>query len=655
MDLLAIFPTLAGFLITGMFGKHIGDKGSQFVCCVAVLISAVASVVMAGNVILMHTPWLRFLGEWFSSGDLSVVWALRFDQLSVIMMCVVTVISACVHIYSIGYMARDPSRTRFFAYLNLFTFAMLMLVTSDNLLQLFFGWEGVGLTSYLLIGFWYPRNSAGIAANKAFIVNRIGDAAFLLGIFAIYLVFGSVDFDDIFDAAPELAGSGQLNMIGLLLFIGAMGKSAQLGLHTWLPDAMEGPTPVSALIHAATMVTAGVFLIARFSPLYEYTPDVRTVICVTGALTAFMGATIALTKLDIKQVIAYSTISQLGYMFFALGISAYSAAMFHLVTHAFFKALLFLGAGSVIHAMSGEQDMRKMGGIWKIIPASYVIMWIGALALSGMPFFAGFYSKDIILEAAWADGTWFGTFAFWLGIIAAFLTALYSWRMLLLTFHGEQRADDKVMAHIHESPNSMMMPLTFLAMGAIFIGSFLYGGFVGETSGEVIVRNGQEYVSIWNSEYFWGESIKVLPRNDSVAAAHHSPFWIKSLPVLVALAGIFVACFVYYWKKGIAERMASLYPARPIYLFLSRRWYFDAIYELVFVRLLKWLGSVLATIVDPRLIDQFGPGGVVFLSRKISEVCSNFQTGNLYHYAFIMIAGLIALVSWMFVIFGAGY
>jgi len=492
MELLAVFSPFIAFLIAGVFGKQIGDKGVQFVTCLALSLAALCSIVLFFDVVLsfdgVDEAYTMPLMLWIASGDFTVQWALKIDQLSVVMMCVINIVSACVHFYSIGYMSHDPAKGRFMAYLSLFTFAMLMLVTADNLLQLFFGWEGVGLASYLLIGFWNHKHSANAAAQKAFIVNRIGDFGLALGIMATFVVFGSVNFDVIFqnpaqytDTMLDLFGYQfhALTVICLLLFMGAVGKSAQLGLHTWLPDAMEGPTPVSALIHAATMVTAGVFLVARFSPVFEYAPDALMVVTVFGALTAFVAATIGMTQFDIKRVIAYSTMSQLGYMFFALGVSAYGAAMFHLVTHAFFKALLFLGAGSVIHAMSDEQDMRNMGGIWKKIPITYALMWVGALALAGIPPFAGYFSKDIVLEAAWADHTWFGNLAFWMGIAAAFMTAFYTWRMLLMTFHGTPRASQKVMDHVHESPFIMLAPLLVLATGAVLAGGVLYGGFVG--------------------------------------------------------------------------------------------------------------------------------------------------------------------------------
>ncbi|NCC22552.1 MAG: NADH-quinone oxidoreductase subunit L [Alphaproteobacteria bacterium] len=653
MELLAVFSPLAGFLIAFLFGRQVGDKGAQFVTCAGVIVAAIASVVLFSQVNLADAPYSRVLSEWIVAGDFVANWGLRIDQLSVVMMCVVNVVSACVHIYSIGYMSHDEHKARFFAYLSLFTFAMLMLVSADNLIQLFFGWEGVGLTSYLLIGFWNHRHSANAAANKAFVVNRVGDFGFVLGIFSIFLLFDSVQFETIFELAPQMAGvqleflgitGPALTIIGLLLFVGAVAKSAQLGLHTWLPDAMEGPTPVSALIHAATMVTAGVFLVARFSPLYEYAPEALMVICVAGGLTAFVAATIGMTQFDIKRVIAYSTMSQLGYMFFALGVSAYGAAMFHLVTHAFFKALLFLGAGSVIHAMSDEQDMRRMGGIWKHVPATYVMMWVGALALAGMPFFAGFYSKDIVLEAAWADHTWFGMFAFWMGIAAAFMTAFYSWRLILMTFHGRQRADEKVMAHIHESPNVMLMPLVVLAVGSIMAGSAFYGGFVGSPSDEVVMRDGQAYVSAWNKEHFWGESLHVLPQNDTVEAAHHVPLWVKALPVVVGLFGIFCAYVFYLWREGLPERLAGA--LRPVHQLFYRKWYFDELYDLLFVRGSWSLGLVFSKKGDGG-IDRFGPDGFALVTWKIGALLRRMQTGYVFHYALVMMIGLIGIVSWL--------
>jgi NADH-quinone oxidoreductase subunit L len=533
-------------------------------------------------------------------------------------------------------MSHDPHVPRFFAYLSLFTFSMLMLVTADNFLQMFFGWEGVGLCSYLLIGFWYTRPSANAAAIKAFVVNRVGDFGFALGIMAIFLVFGSVDFDTVFAAAPTMIGTvivilghefDTLTVITLLLFVGAMGKSAQLGLHTWLPDAMEGPTPVSALIHAATMVTAGVFMVARCSPMFEYAPMTLMVITIIGASTAFFAATVGLVQTDIKRVIAYSTCSQLGYMFFAVGVSAYSAAVFHLMTHAFFKALLFLGAGSVIHAMADEQDMRRMGGIYTLLPLTYTVMWIGSLALAGMPFFAGFYSKDIILEAAFADHSTYGNFAFTLGVIAAFLTAFYSWRLLFMTFHGPARASEKVMAHVHEAPKVMMVPLVLLALGAVFAGIAGYDAMVGEGSAE-----------------FWGGSLLVLAQNDTVAAAHHVPFWVKALPTAVGVTGIAVAWWLYIARPDIPGAIAATH--RLLYLFLLHKWYVDELYDFLFVRPARAVGSALWRIGDGRIIDGFGPDGVSAMVVRLAQRAARLQSGYVYHYAFAMLIGVFAFVSW---------
>jgi len=659
MELLAVFTPLFAFVIAMFFGKQIGDKGAQFITCAGVIIAALASVSLVGPVILGSDPRIITIGQWIYSGSFHVDWALRVDQLTVVMLCVINVVSACIHVYSIGYMSHDDCKARFMAYLSLFTFAMLMLVSADNLLQLFFGWEGVGLTSYLLIGFWSHKHSANAAAVKAFIVNRIGDFGLALAIMAIFVVFGTVEYEAIFEHASDYADTtfvflGQelhaITTICLLLFMGAMGKSAQLGLHTWLPDAMEGPTPVSALIHAATMVTAGVFLVARFSPLYEYAPLALQVVCVVGALTAFVAATIALTQFDIKRVIAYSTMSQLGYMFFALGVSAYSAAIFHLMTHAFFKALLFLGAGSVIHAMSDEQDMRKMGGIWKLIPSTYMLMWIGSLALVGMPFFAGYYSKDIILEAAFADHTRIGLFAFCVGIAAAFMTGFYTWRMLLMTFHGKPRADEKVMAHVHESPYIMLLPLTVLAAGAIMAGYVFHDSFVG-SSHEYNIVHEIDYVAEeenrttrWDKEDFWGDTLLVLPANDTIKAAHEVPFPVKKLPVIAGLMGIAFAYFVYMFREGLAGRMAALF--RPFYLLSFNKWYFDNIYDRLIVRNAFRLGQGFWKGGDEGTIDRFGPDGLSALTQKLSARFSHFQSGYVYHYAFVMIIGLIGLVSW---------
>ncbi|MGZ0187023.1 MAG: NADH-quinone oxidoreductase subunit L [Alphaproteobacteria bacterium] len=642
---LAIFLPLAGALAAGLFGRSLGDRGSQLVTCSALILAALLSVIAFIDVGIGHDPRSVELFRWIESGNFEAAWSLRFDTLSAVMMCVVTIVSACVHVYSVGYMSHDASKPRFMAYLSLFTFAMLMLVTADNLVQMFFGWEGVGVCSYLLIGFWYDRPSANAAAMKAFIVNRVGDFGFALGIFGIFLVFDTVSFDTIFGATAQFTDT-RLHFLGmdvdaletlcLLLFIGAMGKSAQLGLHTWLPDAMEGPTPVSALIHAATMVTAGVFMVCRLSPIFEYAPAVLSLVTMVGAFTAFFAATVGLTQFDIKRVIAYSTCSQLGYMFFAAGLSAYPAAMFHLTTHAFFKALLFLGAGSVIHAMSDEQDMRKMGGIKSHIKQTYILMWIGSLALAGVGIpgvigFAGFYSKDMILEVAYGAGSVHGYIAFALGIAAALMTAFYSWRLIFMTFHGQPRADEKVMAHVHESPPIMLWPLYVLAFGAIVSGIGLYSFFVGH-----------------HFQEFWGDSIFILPDSHGetiIDHAHHVPFWVKALPVVVTLFGIYLA-----WRFYI--RHTDL-PAKTAQAFEGLYKYFDEAYDFLFVRPARWLARQLWQRGDVGIIDRFGPDGVSALAKRAAEAASKLQSGYVYHYAFAMLIGVVALVAWRIIQQGA--
>jgi len=632
----AIFLPLIASIIAGFFGRWIGDRGAQLVTCAAVLISAVLAIFIFFQVAIGGQAVTVDLFNWMDTGDLQVEWALRFDTLSAVMICVVTIVSSMVHVYSIGYMAHDHSIPRFMAYLSIFTFFMLMLVTSDNFVQLFFGWEGVGLASYLLIGFWYDRPSANAAAIKAFVVNRVGDFGFALGIFAVYLLFGSLQFDTVFGAAPEVAKT-TINFLGhvwpaltvtcILLFVGAMGKSAQLGLHTWLPDAMEGPTPVSALIHAATMVTAGVFMLARLSPLFEYSPTALAVVVVIGGTTAMFAATIGMAQNDIKRVIAYSTCSQLGYMFFAAGVSAYGAAMFHLMTHAFFKALLFLCAGSVIHAMSGEQDMRKMGGIRYLVPYTYILMWIGSLSLAGIWPFAGYYSKDTILEASYAAGTGVGMYAYWLGVFGAFITAFYSWRLLFMTFHGKSRADHEVLHHAHESPPVMLWPLVVLATGAVVAGFLGFNYFVGEGRAE-----------------FWREAILVLPGHDTVGGAEEVPFWVGKLPLAMGLLGIFIAWLAYVVMPDLPARTARA--LRPIYLLFLNKWYFDEIYDFLIVRPLMALGSGLWKKGDGAVIDGLGPDGLATTTRRLSVGASRLQTGYLYHYAFAMLIGVVVLVSW---------
>ena len=558
------------------------------------------------------------------------------------MLIVVTGVSSCVHIYSVGYMHNDKSIARFMAYLSLFTFAMLMLVTADNLVQLFFGWEGVGVASYLLIGFWHHKETAHTAAMKAFVVNRVGDFGFVLGILGIFALTGSVSFDAIFESVSSYQPATlsifglqlpALEVVSVLLFIGAMGKSAQLGLHTWLPDAMEGPTPVSALIHAATMVTAGVFLICRLSPVIEYAPVALDIITFVGALTAIFAATVGMTQFDIKRVIAYSTCSQLGYMFFAAGVSAYPAAMFHLTTHAFFKALLFLGAGSVIHALSNEQDLRNMGGVWRQIPVTYAIMWIGSLALAGFPFFAGFYSKDMILEAAYGADTSVGLLAFWLGCAAALLTAFYSWRLLIMAFHGTPRASDEVMAHVHESPNIMTLPLVPLALGAIFAGWMGYDLFVGNH---------------WQE--FWRDSLFILPTHQAMEAAHNVPTWVKLLPIGLASAGVVGAYIAYVRLPWLPVSLAGRTGA--LYRFLFNKWYFDELYDRIFVKPAVRCGQLLWTRGDKGVIDHYGPDGLSAAVVRLSGRLVQLQTGYVYHYAFAMMIGVVVLLTWYFSGFG---
>ena len=635
LHLAAVFFPLLAAVVVGLFGRLMGDRPSQLVTCLAVTAAAACSVVIFIDIAYGGGgPETVHVLDWIRSGGFEAHWTLRFDTLSAVMLVVVNGVAACVHWYSIGYMSHDPHKPRFMAYLSLFTFSMLMLVTSDNLVQLFFGWEGVGLVSYLLIGFWYKRPAANAAAIKAFIVNRVGDFGFALGILAIFLMFDTVSFDAVFAGAPGMVDA-ELTFLGhsfdflevacILLFVGAMGKSAQFLLHTWLPDAMEGPTPVSALIHAATMVTAGVFMVARLSPIFEYAPIALSVVTFFGATTAIFAATIAITQNDIKRVIAYSTCSQLGYMFFACGVSAYGAGIFHLTTHAFFKALLFLGAGAVIHAMSDEQDMRKMGGIWRMVPVTYVLMWIGNLALAGIFPFSGFFSKDIILESAFASHTGLGMYAFGLGILAAFLTAFYSWRLLFLTFHGKPRADEKVMAHVHEAPPVMWVPLVGLAIGAIVIGYLMLPMVATDID-------------------FWGTSILVLPIHNALEEAHHVDFWVKALPMAVGVLGIAGAFLFYVLKPELPGRLATR--ARPLYLFLLNKWYFDELYDILFVRSSKYLGRNLWKQGDGAVIDGIGPDGIAAATLSVARRAVKLQSGYVYHYAFAMLLGLAAIVTW---------
>lgn len=633
-----IFLPLLGALVSGLFVRSIGDARAQIITCVPMVLSALFATIVFANITGHHLSTDIEVMPWIVSGDFVTHWALKVDALTAMMLVLVTWVSAIVHIYSVGYMSHDDHKPRFMAYLSLFTFSMLMLVTADNFIQLFFGWEGVGLCSYLLIGFWFKKPSANAAAMKAFIVNRVGDFGFALGIAAVFFTFGSVDFATVFSTAtafhtdtPQASwmilgwAVPVMDTICLLLFMGAMGKSAQFLLHTWLPDAMEGPTPVSALIHAATMVTAGVFMLARCSPLFELAPGALAVVTIVGAITAFFAATVGLVQNDIKRVIAYSTCSQLGYMFFACGVSAYNAAIFHLFTHGFFKALLFLGAGSVIHAMSGEQDMRKMGGIWRKIPYTYAFMWIGSLALAGVPYFAGFFSKDAILEAAYAAGSTPGYIAYALGIAAAFMTAFYSWRLLFMTFHGTPRASDEVMHHVHESPRIMLMPLVPLVLGALFAGAIGYYSW-GIMSPEL---------------EFWHGALSILPEH--AEHGEHVPLWIEAMPLLAGVSGITLA-WVFYIRRPELPTLLKM-QMQELYQFLLNKWYFDELYDRLFVRPMFVAGQWLWRWFDVKMIDGLGPNGVAFVSRMAAARTGQLQTGYLYTYAFAMLIGLLILVS----------
>lgn len=640
-DIAVVFLPLLGAFVAGLFGREIGDRASQLVTTGCLLAAAGIAIYLFNDVALQGHAVNRVLLDWVQSGNLVVNWTIKIDTLTAVMLVVVTGVSSMVHVYSIGYMSHDKSIPRFMAYLSLFTFFMLMLVTSGNLLQMFFGWEGVGLASYLLINFWFEKTSANNASIKAFLVNRVGDFGFALGIFGCMALFGSITYDDMFAKAADMATTDwvflghtlpALTTVCLLLFVGAMGKSAQLGLHTWLPDAMEGPTPVSALIHAATMVTAGVFMVARLSPIFEYAPVALSVVAVIGAVTCIVAASIGLTQFDIKRVIAYSTMSQLGYMFFAAGMSAYSAAIFHLMTHAFFKALLFLGAGSVIHAMSGEQDMRKMGGIWRTIPYTYALMWIGSLALAGIGIdgvfgFAGFYSKDLILEAAIGSGSSVGLLAYILGLIAAFMTAFYSWRLIIMTFHGTSRADHHTLEHAHESPLVMLLPLVPLAIGAVFAGWFAFDWFGGDGRVE-----------------FWKGAIFVLPEHDSIEKAHHVDEIFKWLPLFMALLGIAGAYLFYVrrpqWPARVVGTLGAVY--RTVY----HKYYFDEIYDFLFVRSARFLGAFLWHDGDEAVIDGYGPDGFAALAMRIAKRVGALETGYLYHYAFAIVIGVAGFITW---------
>jgi NADH-quinone oxidoreductase subunit L len=654
---LLVFAPLFGAAVAGLFGWKLGDKPSMAVTTGLLVLACLFGWISFFQVVGGRwAPFLVKIAPFINIGAFQSAWSIRIDSLSAVMLVVVTTVSALVHVYSWGYMAEDEHKPRFFAYLSLFTFFMLALVTASDFMQLFFGWEGVGLASYLLIGFWYKKPSANAAAIKAFVVNRVGDFGFALGIMTVFWAFGSIRFADIFPQVASHAGlawsfAGRswrlMDLACVLLFIGAMGKSAQFFLHTWLPDAMEGPTPVSALIHAATMVTAGVYMVCLLSPMFEYAPTAKALVTTIGAVTALFAATVGLAQNDIKRVIAYSTCSQLGYMFFGAGVGAYQAAMFHLFTHAFFKALLFLGAGAVITAMHHEQDMRAMGGLYKRIPITYAVMLVGTLAITGVgiPFidigFAGFYSKDALINAAFAASGTSGSasFAFVVGIIAAGLTSFYSWRLIFMTFHGHAKweghgahGDHGRSDHglePHEAPWNMRAPLLILALGAVFAGGLFVERFIGPERAE-----------------FWRGAVFQLPTNH-VLDVRHIPVWVTFAPLVVTAIGFFVAWWVYIRKEGLAAQFAK----GPVWAFLYNKWYFDEIYQAVFVRGAERLGDLFWKVGDKRIIDGLGPDGVSWASYQVGRLTGRLQTGYVYHYAFVMllgVAGLLSFALWSF-------
>ena len=679
---LGVFAPLLGAAIVGLSGRRLGDLVSKTITTGLLFFScAVAWIVFSqwtwGGLEAFTVELFPFINV----GDFQSVWSIRIDALSATMLVVVTSVSSLVHLYSWGYMAEDPDKPRFFAYLSLFTFAMLALVTAADFMQLFFGWEGVGLASYLLIGFWYKKSTASAAAIKAFVVNRVGDFGFALGILTVFWMFGTIQFAELFPMIAAKAGTGwvflghnwsALDLAGALLFVGAMGKSAQFFLHTWLPDAMEGPTPVSALIHAATMVTAGVYMVCLLSPIYEYAPVASSIIALTGAVTALFAATVGLAQNDIKRVIAYSTCSQLGYMFFAAGVGAYQAAMFHLFTHAFFKALLFLGAGSVIHGMHHEQDMRKMGGLMKLLPITYAAMTIGTIAITGLGVpgyggFAGFYSKDSIIESAFAAASTghsaVGYFAFFVGVLAAGLTAYYSWRLVIMTFHNKpvwkhedaHHADDHATAaqlethsepladdhHAHddhhhhgplkphESPLTMLVPLLVLSVGAVAAGLVFAPWFIGH-----------------HEHDFWHGAIYVSEHNHVLHDSHDVPTWVKWSPLILTLIGSAFAIWIYVIKEGLARRMAER--SGPLHAFFYNKWFFDEAYDFIFVRGAKAVGDLFWKVGDVRLIDGLGPNGAAWASLKSGGRLSKLQSGYVYHYAFVMLLGVAGLLAFAF-------
>ncbi len=692
---LGVFAPLLGAAIVGFFGRRLGDIVSQTITTGLLFFACAVAWTIFGSWTWGHMEAFTVeLAPFITVGDFQSVWSIRVDALSATMLVVVTSVSSLVHLYSWGYMAEDDSRPRFFAYLSLFTFAMLALVTAADFMQLFFGWEGVGLASYLLIGFWFKKPTASAAAIKAFVVNRVGDFGFALGIITVFWVFGTIQFAELFPLIAAKAGTtwnfighdwSVIDLAAFLLFIGAMGKSAQFFLHTWLPDAMEGPTPVSALIHAATMVTAGVYMVCLLSPIFEYAPTTSLIVAIIGAVTAMFAATVGMMQNDIKRVIAYSTCSQLGYMFFAAGVGAYQGAMFHLFTHAFFKALLFLGAGSVIHGMHHEQDMRKMGGLWKLLPVTYAVMVIGTIAITGLGLpgvggFAGFYSKDSIIESAWAAATSghspAGYFAFFVGISAALLTSYYSWRLIFMTFHNKPvwkdehahddhgHAHDDHAAHVHaethsepledgdhgahghddhahhgplkphESPWVMLVPLVLLSVGAIFAGMVFAPHFIGHHEHE-----------------FWRGAIFTGAHNHVLHESHDVPTWVKWSPLVVTLLGALIAFWIYVLKEGIARHWAD--GKSPVWSFLHNKWYFDELYDAVFVKGAKALGDLFWKIGDVKIIDGLGPNGAAWASLKSAGWLSRFQSGFVYYYAFVMLLGVAGFLAFALYAFGA--
>ncbi len=683
MEKIILFAPLVGAIIAGFGWRQIGERNAQILTTSLLFLAAALSWI----VFFTHGPETQHITimRWIESGALSTEWSIRLDRLTSIMLIVVTTVSALVHLYSFGYMAHDENwsetesyRARFFAYLSFFTFAMLMLVTSDNLLQMFFGWEGVGVASYLLIGFYYKKPSANAAAIKAFVVNRVGDFGFALGIFGLFMLTDSIRFDDVFAAAPSLAETtlhflwsdwNAANLLAFLLFVGAMGKSAQLILHTWLPDAMEGPTPVSALIHAATMVTAGVFLVCRMSPLMEFAPEAMAFVTFLGATTAFFAATVGLVQNDIKRVIAYSTCSQLGYMFVAAGVGVYSVAMFHLFTHAFFKAMLFLGAGSVIHAMHHEQDMRNYGALRKKIPYTFWAMMIGTLAITGVGIpltgwigFAGFASKDAVIESAYVGSA--GGYAFWMLVIAALFTSFYSWRLIFLTFFGEARGNKHTHDHAHESPSVMLIPLGVLALGAVFAGAIWYSSFFGKTnevvkffgghyeepSKELAAEVAENYPKASKLKYVMADApgeaaIYIKPENTVLHEAHYVPTWVKLSPFVAMLIGLITALWFYIWNPSLPAKVAEA--NRPLYLFLLNKWYFDEIYDAIFVRPAQALGRFLWKRGDGFVIDGTLNGIAMGIIPFFTRLAGRFQSGYIFTYAFAMVIGIIVLITWM--------